>query len=334
MTPSVRNVVPSACDLLSGSPKGAAGIPVTKPGGFALRTPHAVRLRMPPLSQYRLHDTYWAGRWGVRARALVATYDKPGNAAVRQGLAGLTAAVEAAPYGCSKGAAQRIRAAHRGLVQALKGAGAKPRELRRLNRDHKCYERWWKSSGATACALAAERGLRLLGGRPTRYGRFTSRARRRLFSRTPLYAGYLKHRRRRAAKLYKGRYATYNVRYIPARLQQAARRIIARLRAGQPVHARVLSGYLHRDTGRHPKASHSVVIDGYTRLGGTDRLPLKVDFHFTDPDGGKGGVLRLDVASGRFEHVPVGLCWCDRGPDGWDYDTPGPPYRYQVLSIR
>jgi hypothetical protein len=294
----------------------------------------AVRLRMPPVSQWRLHDTYWASRWGVRATALVASYDKKGKATLRRCLGALATAVEAAPHAYDPTAAGGIRQSHQALRNALKARGARPRQLRDLDRDLKGYLRWWKSSGASACALAAERALRLHSARPTRLGDLTAGTRRRLFRDTPAHAGYLKRRRQRPARLYKGRYVTYEVRYARARLRRAARRIISRLRQGQPVHARVLSGYLHRDTGRAPRASHSLVIDGYTLRGGTAQAPLKVDLHFTDPDGGGEGVLELDVAGGRFEHVPLGVGWIDRGSHGWDYDSAAPPYRYQVLSIR
>lgn len=321
--------------LAAGSPGTAASkISVRKPGGFSARTATNLRLRMSPLNQFRLHDTYWASRWGVRAGALVAAFDKKGKATVRRLLGRLTAAVEAAPSGYSNVAAGRIRFEHQRLRKALRIRGARPKQLRELDQDLKRYERWWKTSGATACALAAERGLKLAGAQPTRLGDLTSATRRQRFSRTPLYAGYIACRKRRAAKLYKGRYVTYEVRYTQSRLQRAARRIISRLRRGQPVHARVLTGYLHRDTGRRPKASHSVVIDGYTLTGGTAKAPQKIDFHFTDPDGGGNGVLRLNVARGRFEHVPTKVSWHDRGSYGWDYGSAGPPHRYQVLAIR
>ncbi len=312
----------------------APPIRVQKPGSFAVRTATAVRIRLPPLNQFRMQDTYWAGRWGVHTRALVATFDKNGKGSLRRLLKALTTAVEGAPYGYSRSTAAPIRAAHKRLRQALKAVGARPRQLRTLDRHLIRYEQWWRTSGATACGLAAQRALQLVGAKPTRLGRLTTGTRRRLFSSTPLQAGYLKQRRRRVAKRYKGRYVTYEARYTRSRLQRAARRIISRLRSGQPVHARVLSGYLHRDTGRRPRASHSLVIDGYVLTQGTTGAPGKVDFHFTDPDGGGDGVLRLDVTTGRFEHIPANVGWCDRGPDGWDYDSVAPPYRYQVLSIR
>lgn len=333
MTPPVRNN--SHATITSSVGFGLADrISLRKPGGFSVRTATAVRLHMPPLNQFRLHDTYWASRWGARASGLVAAFDQKGNASLRRQLKVLTRAVEAAPSGYSKGAAARIRTEHQRLRRALRLRGARPKQLRGLDRDLKRYERWWKTSGATACALAAERALNLAGARPTRLSNLTANTRRRRFSRTPMYAGYAACRNSRAAKLYKGRYVTYAVRYTKSRLRQAARRIISRLRSGQPVHARVLSGYLHRDTGRHPKATHSLVIHGYTLTAGTAGSPLKVDFHFTDPDGGGQGALRLGVAGGRFEHVPQKVGWHDRGAQGWDYDSAGPPHRYQVLSIR
>jgi len=334
MTLPLRNEAQATVAVGSPGTTAPSRISVRKPGGFSARTATSLRLRMPPLNQFRLHDTYWASRWGVRTAALVAAFDKKGKATMRRLLGNLTAAVEGAPSSYSKGAAGRIRLEHQRLRKALRIRGARPKQLRELDRDLRRYERWWKHSGATACALAAERALRLAGAQPTRLGDLTSGSTRRRFSRTPLYAGYLACRKRRAAKPYKGRYVTYDVRYTQSRLQRAARRIISRLRRGQPVHARVLTGYLHRDTGRRPKASHSVVIDGYTLTAGTAKAPQKIEFHFTDPDGGGNGMLRLDVARGRFEHVPSSLGWHDRGSHGWDYGSAGPPHRYQVLSIR
>jgi len=334
MSTPLRNDPLSIFGLEPTNPAASSPLSLLAPGGFATRTANAAQLKMPPLNQFRLHDTYWASRWGVHAGGLVAAFDKKGKGPLRRQLQRLTTAVEAAPSAYSKGAAARIRVEHQRLRTALRIRGARPKQLRELDQDLKRYERWWKTSGPTACALAAERGLRLSGARPTRLGDLTAKTRRLRFSRTPLYAGYVTSQKQRPARLYKGRYLTYEVRYTQAQLQCAARRIISRLRRGQPVHTRVLSGYLHRDTGHRPKASHSLVIDGYTLTGGTTKAPRTVKFHFTDPDGGDTGVLRLDVARGRFEHVPAKVDWFDRGKAGWDYDSAGPPHRYQVLSIR
>jgi hypothetical protein len=334
MPPPLRNDPQRTVTVPTVSATPSNKITLRKPGGFSARTATKVSLHLPPLNQFRQQDTYWASRWGVHARDLVAALDNRGTATLRRQLKALTSAVLGAPYGYSKGAAGRIRLEHKQLQQALRLHGARPKQLRRLDQDLIRYEHWWKTSGSKACALAAVRVLGLSGAKPTRLNNLTARTRRRQFSQTPLYAGYVACQQRRVAKLYKGRSVTYEVRYTKSTLLRAARRIISRLRGGHPVHARVLTGYLHRNTGRRPKASHSLVINGYTLTGGTAGAPLKVDFHFVDPDGGGKGLLRLDVASGRFEHVPKNLGWHDRGSHGWGYDSASPPHRYQVLSIR
>ncbi len=353
MTRSIQRLVASAVQSTPGSGPtgltgpGGPGGPVRPPGGFTKNTARHVQLNSPRVHQFQLQHTYWRSRWRHHAQNVMARV----SGVPQRGMAGppahprrflklsrqydaLARAVRSTGFSeYSRQSFKAIRSRHQTLRAGLKFHGATPEELRQLDGDLTSFRSWWRGSGPVACAKAANMVLGLMGARSTRIGSVHSRTRRRHVQRTPLHKQYLACRGSRSEPLYKHRYTVYEVRYSAARLQRAGKGIIAALRRGHPVHVRVLTGWLHRDSGPQPKPSHSLVIDGYKLVSGTQRKPQQVQFLFRDPDGGGTGHLTLDVCKGKFEHMPAQVGWIHRG-NGWDHGTSGPPHRYQVLSVR
>jgi hypothetical protein len=340
----IQRLVSNAVQSTRGSNPSVA---VKPPGGFTMNTPRQVRLNSPRVHQFQLQHTYWRSRWRHHAQSVIVRVSgaPPGSMAgppahpqrlrmLSSQYDALAQAVRSTGFAEFTGQSfKAIRSLHQTLRASLKSCGATPAELRRLDGDLTSFRSWWRGSGPMACAKAANMVLGLMGARATRIGTVHSRIRRRHVQQTPLYKQYLSRRRSRSEPLYKHRNTVYEVRYSAAGLQRAGKGIIAAIRRGHPVHVRVLTGWFHRDSGRRPKPSHSLVIDGYRLVSGTPQKPGQVQFHFRDPDGGGTGELTLDAAQGKFEHLPAQVGWIHR-ENGWDHGTDGPPHRYQVLSVR
>lgn len=319
------------------TPAAAAQTAARKAG--ARQPGNQVMLKLPALDQFRLQQTWWEARWEPAILKAFAE-SRRSRAAASAGTALGTAVYRANSEGMPP-TTNRVRAverAHQRLVAALRSAGCPAPRLRRLERCFRTYVSWWRQSGRRACALAAEKLLRLAGAAGTGIGPVHSGARRTLVRKAPWYPALRSTPGAPdGAKLYKGRAVTYDVRYRPERLRQVAAAIIAKLNAGEPVHLRVLTGYLHRDAGagRPPRATHSLVVTGYQVLSRRGPLLDRVAFRFRDPDGGGQSTLVLDATQGRFGQRPAHPSWERWSPDGWRYGASLPPhYRYQVLSVR
>lgn len=338
-----RAASPAPCSARAAAPLPAAATPPTTAVSATAKANIApgkkVQLKLPSLYQFSLQTTWWEARWEP---AVLAAF---GQARRTQAAARAAAALGTAVYRAGRGgdpptpnAVLKVERAHRHLVAALRSAGCPEKTLRTLDRHFSTYVRWWRQSGRTACALAAEMLLRLVGATETKLGPIFSGARRSLARSTAWYPSLSKTPGAPPSpKLYKGRRVTYDVTYQAARLRRVANVIIAKLNAGQPVHVRVLTGYLHRDAGpgRPPRATHSLVLTGYQVLRRRGGGPERVAFAFRDPDGGGQATLVLDAAHQTFEQRPAHPAWEHWAPHGWRYGALEPPhYRYQVLSVR
>ncbi len=138
----------------------------------------------------------------------------------------------------------------------------------------------------------------------------------------------------RPRPLYKGRRRKYShtIQYSPALLKRVAKALILSISSGIPVHARVLSGYIHE---RKLATKHSIVIHKFDPVNVN---PAKMDFTAIDVDGGATIKLTLDsqVPGGKFEHNPGDSCWFySPTSKSWDYDrsTGKAPWRYQIMGL-
>jgi hypothetical protein len=247
----------------------------------------------------------------------------------------------------------RLRAVTNALVTAAQHEGVGSAQVAQLKKDIRFHWRrladYWKASGQYACSKAATRVVNLRRGRgvklvyrPLHLWKTPQRindtvvwykeAYTRLCPGTHVPTPWSPSTWR-PGPLYKRRRHTHHVQYNSNTLKRGARAIIGSLDAGVPVHARVLSGYIHK---AKLKAVHSIVLHKYLVTGGDKRNPTKVDFIAVDVDGGHRIRVELDsgVSGGRFEFKPAQVCWFQSGST-WEYDNrkKDAPWRYQVLAI-
>jgi len=230
-----------------------------------------------------------------------------------------------------------IAVIHRNIIGKLKPK-VKRKTLKRLKRNYSNFFWWWSKSDEEACGRAAARLMR--------YGK----TRIRTSKKTAFTASkkvkvkdtnwYKRKFGGRKVRLYDGRYLNYQLKYSKKRLLTLEKFIIKRINSGKPVHVRVLTAYIHKNYGNHPKSIHSIVINKYS---GTVAKNGKVRFGFLDPDQGKKGELILDPnrsedeKNSRFQSEPIGNPkWTNFGTTSkpeWFFGGNGPPWRYQVIRV-